>query len=533
MTVFVERAPRAQRVVRRWISVRGTLVLQAPAHLGSGDREGPTDMSLVRDSVSDRALLTGASLAGALRSYLRAYQHGYAAEEPARAAFAAKGLAELLFGGRKGDDDGYQSPLIIADALSEGLPPIELRDGVRIGGATRTPDPQGKYDLELLPAGTRFPLSFELAIADLPRTTTADPAAQAAYETMLREGLLIALQGLASGSISLGMKKRRGFGRCSVEDWEVWEFDMGDPVDVVAWLAFGRDYGDSYRRAGSDLSVLLRQAAPRAPVSPPLTLTATFALEGSLLIRAGQDVGKFGPDVRHLHARQPDGNERPVISGTALAGVLRHQAERIANTLVAGSGPAFVEQLFGRVGQSARRTGDPGQASRVVVHESLIEDARTDLVQSRVSIDRFTGGALDGALFSEQPAFARPTTRTTLRVNLYPPAGVHLHRLPGAEPPSAGQEWAAAEVGMLLLLLKDLWTGELAVGGEQSVGRGRLRGLAAELSIGGEVIARFTGDGPSVMLTTGDAGALNACVAAIPAALRTLLSQKERADERD
>ncbi len=33
----------------------------------------------------------------------------------------------------------------------------------------------------------------------------------------------------------------------------------------------------------------------------------------------------------------------------------------------------------------------------------------------------------------------------------------------------------------MLLLLKDLWTGDLPIGGESSVGRGRLKGLSATL----------------------------------------------------
>jgi hypothetical protein len=33
----------------------------------------------------------------------------------------------------------------------------------------------------------------------------------------------------------------------------------------------------------------------------------------------------------------------------------------------------------------------------------------------------------------------------------------------------------------LLVLLKDLWTGDLPLGGESGVGRGRLRGLSATL----------------------------------------------------
>ncbi|MDQ2999174.1 MAG: hypothetical protein M3R61_19260, partial [Chloroflexota bacterium] len=38
-----------------------------------------------------------------------------------------------------------------------------------------------------------------------------------------------------------------------------------------------------------------------------------------------------------------------------------------------------------------------------------------------------------------------------------------------------------AEVGLLLLLLKDLWMGDLTLGGTSSIGRGRLRGISALL----------------------------------------------------
>ena len=40
-----------------------------------------------------------------------------------------------------------------------------------------------------------------------------------------------------------------------------------------------------------------------------------------------------------------------------------------------------------------------------------------------------------------------------------------------------------SEIGLLLLLLKDLWTGDLPLGGESSVGRGRLTGEWATATI--------------------------------------------------
>ena len=43
------------------------------------------------------------------------------------------------------------------------------------------------------------------------------------------------------------------------------------------------------------------------------------------------------------------------------------------------------------------------------------------------------------------------------------------------------QDW---EAGLLLQLLKDLWTGDLAIGGEKNIGRGVLEGLYARISWG-------------------------------------------------
>ena len=83
------------------------------------------------------------------------------------------------------------------------------------------------------------------------------------------------------------------------------------------------------------------------------------------------------------------------------------------------------------------------------------------LVQNRVSIDRFTGGARDTALFNEQPVFGGEDTRLKVNVSLVNPA--------------------CHEIGLLLLLLKDLWTSDLPLGGESSVGRGRVKGIQADL----------------------------------------------------
>jgi CRISPR/Cas system CSM-associated protein Csm3 (group 7 of RAMP superfamily) len=118
-----------------------------------------------------------------------------------------------------------------------------------------------------------------------------------------------------------------------------------------------------------------------------------------------------------------------------------------------------------------------GQASKVTVDETKVGgNATTDklvagpgetMYQTRVRIDRFTGGAFETALFEEAPVYGKRDTRVGFRLHVRQP---ELH-----------------EIGLLLLVLKDLWTGDLPVGGEASVGRGRLRGVDASINAPGGV----------------------------------------------
>lgn len=48
------------------------------------------------------------------------------------------------------------------------------------------------------------------------------------------------------------------------------------------------------------------------------------------------------------------------------------------------------------------------------------------------------------------------------------------------------QDATESEAGLALFLLKDLWQGELTLGGEAGVGRGKLRGIKAVISYAGQ-----------------------------------------------
>ena len=456
------------------IVVTGKLELTSPAHFGNGDADDLTDLPLLVDEVDGSALVTGASLAGALRNYLREYELGYEMIHPPRDSqhefyedvvrYESSILASVLFGGHRGDPEGAQSPLIVDDARSveQARPRVELRDGVGLDPATRTAQEKKKYDYHLLTSGTSFTLRFELLLDE-----------DGGENEKRKKALALALQGLAAGEIRLGARKRRGFGCCRVAGWNVTHYNLRDPSDLIAWLAADhpedeypqwKPYHKPQSFPGSDIAALLDVKLNDDEAQDHRELfevEADFEIDGSVLVRSGFGNQDQGPDVIHLHTWSPAIQMRnPVLPGTSVAGAVRHRALRIANTLASpkGDAPEFIDNLFG---PADIEKSEDAHASRVLVDEEFITGGLTGdqaRVQTRIKIDRFTGGTIEAALLEEVPHFGGAVK---LNIALRNPED--------------------AEIGLLLLVLKDLWLGDLPLGGESSVGRGRLLGKTAIL----------------------------------------------------
>lgn len=465
----------SRRIMRR-IVVEGDLVLQTPAHFGNGDGDNLVDMPLLTDPLDKKTpLLTGASIAGTLRSYLRERELGFRAKIDTTEntdAERPRWASILLFGGHKGDDYGEQSPLIVEDARGKDAT-IELRDGVRLAGDSRTSAEDALFTIEMWEAGTTFPLRFELVVC---QRDDGDAS-------VLKQALATALAGFSDGSITIGARKRRGYGQVSVTGWRIKEYDLTDRAQLLDWIENGAKplsvptSPDIVQATGVAELITDRRRAFR--------LKAEFLLDGSLLIRSGSgpdfeqasaDEAEIQrPDTMHLHSRRPASSpggkreRRPVLPGTSLTGALRARAFKIACLIAppteAGEEAArkLVEAMFGADMNTVEKPVGSRKpiGSRMHVYEQEVSGVKNMSVQNRVSIDRFTSGTRDGALFNEQPLFGGAQSVVTVDLQLENP-----------------QKY---EIGLLLLLLKDLWTGDLPLGGEISVGRGRLCGKNCDL----------------------------------------------------
>ena len=451
----------SRRITER-IVIEADLRLMTPASFGGGDNDDLTDMPLLVDAADGYSpLLTGATLAGALRAYLGAREAGFRTSakdiKPATTGSKRpKSLTELLFGGFKADDDGLQSALIVDDARGES-PGVLLRDGVRLDPRSRTAEHGKLFNMEAWPPGTLFPLRLELLLAR-PRVNLGTD-----YHASLKEALFVALTGLTDGTITLGGRKRRGFGRFCIDQWRIKQFDLTTVAGLYDWLQHGNQSlpGQTGTHLATTYSELVAMSL-FGGIDPAslddhrsyFRLEATFKLDGSLLIRANGELDSTSPDMVHLS--YADGT--PVLPGTSVAGALRQRARRILGLLRPQDAPELLNSLFGD-----EKMHKKAHASRLIVEESRIEAAQFDLVQNRVAIDRFTGGAFETALFNEQPVFAKPETKVYINLTVRQPK--------------------EHDIGLILLLLKDLWTGDLPLGGESSIGRGRLVGERAVLHL--------------------------------------------------
>ncbi len=221
------------------------LTCRTGLHIGAGKSAEMvgSDLPVMRDA-SGQPLLPGSSLRGVLRAGIEAFAGGLALDSarprplvpPVAQGNAARSvpqeeiqperewakwnLIDRLFGRihRKADESpcSFASRLQISDLVShpaegepvDGIVAVELRDGVGINRETRIAANGVKYDLEVVPAGTRFtgrvrfknPADYEVGLL-----------AQALW--MLDEGLLL-----------MGGKSARGLGWMQVEVTEprVW-----------------------------------------------------------------------------------------------------------------------------------------------------------------------------------------------------------------------------------------------------------------------------------------------------------------------
>lgn len=350
-----------------------------------------------------------------------------------------------------------QSIMIVDDLYPLDAPVVTTRDGIKINRLTGIVEDKKKYDYELVEKGSEFNLRIELTIRD----------GEEDIESSVFSLLATVVDELESGAISIGAMGSKGFGKITISEVKAYRFVF--PEDGRKWLKY---LANGLTEDSNHLSVNLKKY-PKLEKRNNLLLDidAVFEIKNSLMIgssivESGEDEDK-DPDKTALTSR-----EQFVLSGTALKGAIRDRAVRIHNTLSgknvsANEDPEDIKELFGWVDEEGKDSYK--SKSRVRVTESYINKNTVHHErQPRIKIDRFTGGVIGGALFETEPIWHKEE-KIKVKIQV-------------KKQKDRDSFWG---VGLMLLVLKDLWNADLPVGGEKSIGRGLLVGRRARIRVDG------------------------------------------------
>ena len=399
------------------IIITGELILRSPLLIGDGAGEtfdNTRDIHVLKDR-NNRPFIPGTSLCGVLREYMSNV-------EPQ--------LIAPIFG----DAERMQSSLRLDDVVLEDFA-IVVRDGVRIDGFTGTGIKGGKYDYEAVDRGAHGGLQMQFTLR---RCHELDEIKDAIARLMKRLEL----------GIRLGALTSKGFGLIAVENISADFFDFRERKDTVAWL-----------KHSAASKKILPSNADDISSRADLIVDAEFIANSSFIIRDYDINEKFGSNK--IAARSLQSRNEFIIPGTSLKGVFRHHAEYILRLI--GARPDVLDKLMGM------STNERKLKSRFIVAETYVSNKNVrEALHSRTRIDRFTGGVLQGALFTTKPVWQK---------NSAPSINIHFE-IRNVE--------SEAEVGLAIALLRDMWLGRVAIGGEKSIGRGTLQGISARLEYDGK-----------------------------------------------
>lgn len=437
--------------MRESVCYRVVLGLRSVLSIGAADSV-QTDHDVVLDS-RGKPLLPATSLAGLYRSRfdeLRAMEiFGEVMEdESLRLTNSLTEDERSRILGRDGRRCAESAVRVYDGEWDGGNETVSTRDSVALKDKVAVD--KLKFDRQAVQVGARFVTRIE--IIDTGRCSQDDV-----------EGVISAIH---SGELRLGSKSTRGFGRMEVLSCKRRRFGTDDVDGWLGFDLFANEESPSWTTA-DDITKEVHEGGTCLGIKLRLELE----LRGGISIREyttePSDGGDPKPDygqmiVHGTQARDEHGFDVPVVPGTSWAGAFRERYESIA-------GAGRTRDLFGYV--------DPGggdgssRKSRISFDESTIREGEWKTL-TRNAIDRFTGGTMDGALYTERSYFGG-TTELFICVS-----------------PADGLGWE--HFAPLVVALADLNNGFLAVGGLTSVGRGLFRIRSAELMVDGVARDGFT-----------------------------------------
>jgi len=392
--------------------------------------------SLKTDDKTGRFYIPGSSVTGAFRSYYENYMSGDECNNK-----------NILFG----DSNTGMNRLVCYDAFPDqnsAKRMVASRPGLKIDRRRLTTynfvsmgrKTGSKFQRHFVNNGIRFLFSFELNNYD-----------EDCDFNKVMEQFELLLSAFATGDILLGNNKTVGFGRFEIISVKKATFNLREYKDVVKYLLREERY--------EDITELILK-------SNSFSKNVRFIVRGKtttpLLIK---------DEVIRLHG-EPDGinikngDDKYVIPGSSLKGVIRTRAEKIVNTF-----PRLESSIITDIFGVEADKDTEGRISRFVCYDTVINNSKTGLY-NKIKIDYFTGGVKNAALGTEETVMGDLEIECVF--NTY------------------GLKSYDKELGLLLLVFRDLCTENLNIGSGYAVGRGYIKADKLELIYNEKIVYDFT-----------------------------------------
>lgn len=360
--------------------------------------------SLLKDALVQKdhhgfPMIQGTSLAGVLRHALEdrdgkeAWQSffGYQDKKEGLGAKVKISAAYLLLPNNQvaeGLSHNYQDLLPYFDDLP-------ARQHVRITDKGVAKD-QGLFENEVVYKGCRFIFEIEL------KGKAAD---EKQWNQLLNQ--------LKNPLFRLGQGTRNGYGQLSVKSCKTRTFDLADKDkdDFELYLNFDPSFNAPH--------CLKEEIKDQLKYDGKLLRHYQLDLipDSFFIFSSGYgDEQVHNKPVTELVVQYKDGKmefeQQTLIPASSIKGAISHRtcfhynkateqyADQLTDTdAVLNANNEAVYQLFG---MESGVTEKEAQRGRVLLNDLYYADVKNDKIFNHVAIDRFTGGALDGALFSEK-----------------------------------------------------------------------------------------------------------------------------------
>lgn len=419
---------KMKHTVKKWI-ISGTLKTLSPLIIGTGDQSDDIDIIIQKDENAN-PYIPATSIAGSLRHNLFE-EHDLGNDRE---------ILRTIWGDTfriNGKDKTVKSAIFFSDAKINPDYKIEIRDGIRINQETGLVADGAKFDYEALAKGARF--KFKITVEQ----------AEHDDETIIKKMIHTIKILLESGEFTIGAMNTKGYGKVKLLNTHITAYDFRQKNDVISWLS-----GEEKTQYETDLTT---NGCYQKKTETDLTITINLKLKTSLLIRS------YSADPKAPDATYMTSNGEAVLAGSSVKGALRQRGEKIINTLSQNQKKTaqMIKGLFGYV-DTENQDGEKIK-SRFYTKETYKNiNHEIDRIQARIKIDRFTGGTIKTALFDEMPLW--PSDSDDLFTISYTIKNC--------------KEW---EAGLALLIMKDLMTSDLPIGGGKSIGRGIFIGESAQI----------------------------------------------------